>query len=127
MMIFVNHMLTQDTYNPEVLNKFLIILNPFAPHLTEELNEMMFKDDYAPLSDREWPQFDEELIVSESITIAVQINGKTRGTIDVSVNSQKEDIYNMILDNDKFSKYLDNMNIIKKIYVPSRLVNFVIN
>jgi len=79
------------------------------------------------LSDREWPQFDETLIVSESITIAVQINGKTRGTIDVDANSEKEDIFNMILENDKLSKYLDNMNIIKRIYVPSRLVNFVIN
>ena len=127
MMIFVNHMLTQDTYNPEVLNKFLIILNPFAPHLTEELNEMMFKDDYAPLSDREWPQFDETLIVSESITIAVQINGKTRGTIEVDASYQKEDIFIMIIENDKFSKYLDNINIIKKIYVPNRLVNFVVN
>ena len=127
MMIFVNHMIGQDYYNKEILQSFLIILNPFAPHLSEELNEMLFKDHYAPLSDREWPKFDEELIVSESITIAVQINGKTRGTIDVNVSSQKEDIYNMILENDKFSKYLDNMNIVKKIYVPSRLVNFVIN
>jgi len=127
MMIFVNHMIGQDYYNKKVLDSFLIILNPFAPHLSEELNELMFRDDYAPLSDKEWPQFDETLIVSESITIVVQINGKTRGTIDVDANTREEDIFNMILENDKFTKYLDNMNIIKKIYVPSRLVNFVIN
>ena len=127
MMIFVNHMLTQDTYNSEVLNKFLIILNPFAPHLTEELNEMIFKDDYSIISEKKWPDYDDTIILSDSITIAVQINGKTRGTIEVDTVSEKEDIFNIIIDNDKFSKYLENGNIVKKIYVPKRLVNFVIN
>jgi len=127
MMIFVNYMLTQDTYNSDVLHKFLIILNPFAPHLSEELNEMTFKDDYLPISEKKWPEYDESLIVSDSITIAVQINGKTRGAIEVDAKIEKEDIFNIVVDNDKFSKYLENVNIVKKIYVPKRLVNFVIN
>ena len=127
MMIFVNHMLTQDTYNSEVLNKFLIILNPFSPHLAEELNEMIFKDDYSIISEKKWPDYDDTIIASDSITIAVQINGKTRGTIEVDINTEKEDIFNIIMDNDKFSKYLENGNLVKKIYVPKRLVNFVIN
>ena len=127
MMIFINHMLAQENYNKDILQCFLIILNPFAPHLSEELNEMIFVENYVTLADREWPKYDEKLIVSDSITIAVQINGKTRGTIEVDASSQKEDIFIMIIENDKFSKYLDNINIIKKIYVPNRLVNFVIN
>jgi len=126
MMIFVNHMLSQETYNEDILHTFLIILNPFAPHLSEELNEMTFKNDYCPISDKSWPNYDESLIISDSMTIAVQINGKTRGTIAVDADSGKEDIISMIIDNDNFSKYLKNMNIIKKIYVPNRLVNFVI-
>jgi len=126
MMIFVNHMLSQDHYNKDVLHSFLIILNPFAPHLSEELNEYIFKENYMPISEKIWPDYDESLIVSDSITIAVQINGKIRGTIDVDADSGKEDIISMIIDNDKFTKYLENMNIIKKIYIPNRLVNFVI-
>ena len=126
MMIFVNHMLSQETYNEDILHTFLIILNPFAPHLSEELNEMIFKNDYCPISDKSWPNYDETLIVADTMTIVVQINGKTRGTIEVDTISEKEDIYNIIIDNDNFSNYLENGNIIKKIYIPNRLVNFVI-
>ena len=127
MMIFVNHMLGQDYYNKDVLDSFLIILNPFAPHLSEELNEMISSKDYCPLSEKKWPEYDNSLTISDSITIAVQINGKTRGTINVDTSTKKEDIFNIIIENNKFSKYLDNINIIKKIYVPKRLVNFVIS
>ena len=125
MMIFVNHMLNQNSYNKEVLHHFLIILNPFAPHLSEELNEILFKDNYSPIHDKKWPEYDESLMVSESMTIAVQIDGKTRGTVEVEVNAGKEEIFNFIIDNDKFSKYLNGSNILKKIYVPNRLVNLV--
>jgi len=126
MMIFVNHMLNQDTYNEEILHTFLIILNPFAPHLSEELNEMIFKNNYCPISDKSWPNYDGALIVADTMTIAVQINGKTRGTIEVDSGLDKENIFNNIQENEQFIKYLENGNIIKKIYVPNRLVNFVI-
>jgi len=126
MMIFVNHMLNQDTYNEEILHTFLIILNPFAPHLSEELNEMIFKNNYCPISDKSWPNYDGALIVADTMTIAVQINGKTRGKIEVDSGLDKENIFNNIQENEQFIKYLDNGNIIKKIYVPNRLVNFVI-
>ena len=126
MMIFVNHMLNQESYNKDVLHTFLIILNPFAPHLAEELNEIIFKDDYCPISDKSWPNYDESLIVSDSMIIAVQINGKTRGTIEVESGLDKENIFRNIKKNEKFIKYLENGKIIKKIYVPNRLVNFVI-
>ena len=79
------------------------------------------------MSEKEWPEYYESLIVSDSITIAVQINGKTRGTVELDANANEEDIFKLIIDNDKFYKYLDNSNIIKKIYVPKRLVNFVIS
>ena len=126
MMIFVNHMLNQDTYNEEILHTFLIILNPFAPHLSEELNEMIFKNNYCPISDKSWPNYDGALIVADTMTIAVQINGKTRGTIEVDSGLDKENIFNNIQENEQFIKYLENGNIIKKIYIPNRLVNFVI-
>ena len=126
MMIFVNHMLTQETYNSNVLYEFLIIINPFAPHISEELNEMIFVENYVPISDKKWPKFDEHLIVTDVITIAVQINGKTRGTIDIDKTLEQEMIFKRIRNNDKFGKYLTNKKVIKEIYVPNRLVNFVI-
>ena len=126
MMIFVNHILRQESYNKEVLHTFLIILNPFAPHLSEELNEIIFKDDYCPISEKSWPNYEESLIVSDSMTIAVQINGKTRGTIEVESGLDKEYIFRNIKENEQFIKYLKNGSIIKEIYVPNRLVNFVI-
>ena len=126
MMIFVNHMLTQDTYNPEVLNKFLIILNPFAPHLSEELNELIFKDNYFPISKKQWPAFDDTLIILDTITIAVQINGKTRGTIDIDIDSKEELIFDIILNDDRLNKYFIGKKIFKKIYVPNKIVNIVL-
>ena len=126
MMIFVNHMLNQDSYNKEVLYHFLIILNPFAPHLSEELNEVLFKDNYSPINDKKWPEYDESLMVSDFMVIAVQIDGKTRGTVQIEASAVKEEIFNFVINNDKFSKYLKDCEIIKKIYVPNRLVNLVI-
>ncbi len=126
MMIFINHMQVQDKFDKNILKTFLILLNPFAPHLAEELNEMVFEDDYTIISEQSWPIYDNSLTVSDSITIAVQMNGKTRGTIDIVLNTDKEDIFNMIIANDKFIKYLEGANIINKIYVPNRLVNFVL-
>tara|TARA_A100001011_G_scaffold211651_1_gene219867 strand:- start:876 stop:1238 length:363 start_codon:yes stop_codon:yes gene_type:complete len=119
-------MLNQDSYNKEVLYHFLIILNPFAPHLSEELNEVLFKDNYSPINDKKWPEYDESLMVSDFMVIAVQIDGKTRGTVQIEASAVKEEIFNFVINNDKFSKYLKDCEIIKKIYVPNRLVNLVI-
>ena len=126
MMIFVNHMLSQENYNREVLHNFLIILNPFSPHLSEELNEKIFNDDYIPITEKSWPEYEELLIVSDSITIAVQINGKTRGTIEIEIDTKEQLIFDKILKDNNLNKYFVNMDIIKKIYVPNRIVNFVL-
>ena len=87
---------------------------------------MIFVKDYIPISDKKWPKYDESLIVTDVITIAVQINGKTRGTIDIDIGLEKEMIFSKIIEDDKVGKYLNNKDIKKEIYVPNRLVNFVI-
>ena len=126
MIIFTNHMLGLEKVNKKVLEQFLIILNPFAPHITEEINEKLFFDLNEPISSKSWPTYDEQLILSHEITIAVQVNGKTRGSIILSSNATKEEIYGAILSNSEFSRYFVDKKIVKKIFVPSRLVNFVI-
>ena len=127
MMIFINHMQNQEYYNKEILHSFLIILNPFAPHLSEELNEMFFKDKYSLLSEKHWPDYDETFIVSETITIAVQINGKTRGAIEIENGASEDLVFDIVLKDEKLSKYTNEKDIIRKIYVPNRLINIVIS
>tara|TARA_B100001142_G_scaffold245513_1_gene244949 strand:- start:675 stop:2978 length:2304 start_codon:yes stop_codon:yes gene_type:complete len=127
MMIFVNHMIGQDYYNKELLHSFLIVLNPFAPHLSEELNELVFKDDYVALSDREWPDYDEKYIVLDTITIVVQINGKKRGTVDIETDTKESLILDMIFNDENLNKYVVGKDIIRKIYIPNRLINILIS
>ena len=109
-----------------VIKNFLIILNPFAPHVTEEINEVLFSIENGPISSFNWPKYDKSLMVAESMTIAVQINGKTRGTVDVGTGTNKDDIIKIISENNNFKKYLINVDIIKEVYVPNRLVNLVV-
>ena len=123
-MIFTNHLQEQETINKGTLNTFLLLLNPFIPHMSEELNEQM--DSFESLSYAQWPNFDENLAKEDLITIAIQVNGKLRGSIQVA-----DDIDDKILKSesskiDSVKKHLDGKEIIKKIIVPGRLVNFVV-
>ena len=126
MMIFTNHMLGLEKVNKKVLEQFLIILNPFAPHISEEIHEFLFFDLNEPISSKSWPIYDEKLIESQEITIVVQINGKTKGSIIANSNASEEEIYGAITSNSEFSRYFLDKQIVKKIFVPGRLVNFVI-
>ena len=126
MMIFINHISTLKSYDEGVIRTFLIILNPFAPHISEEINELLSLNNGEPISSQCWPKYDESLIATENITIAVQFNGKTRGTIEVSTDSSKDDIIQNITKNDTFKKYLIDVEIVKEVYVPKRLVNLVV-
>ena len=126
MMIFINHISTLKSYDEGVIRTFLIILNPFAPHISEEINELLSLNNGEPISSQYWPEYDESLIATENMTIAVQFNGKTRGTIDVNTDSSKDDIIQNITTNDIFKKYLIDVEIVKEVYVPERLVNLVV-
>ena len=126
MMIFTNHMLSLEKVNKKILEQFLIILNPFAPHITEEIHENLFFDLKEPISSKSWPIYDEKLIESQEITIVVQINGKTKGSIIANSNASEEEIYGAITSKSEFSRYFLDKQIVKKIFVPGRLVNFVI-
>ena len=125
MMIFVNHILTLENYNNEVLKQFLILLNPFAPHISEEIFEFLKYDDNGPISAQEWPKFDDKLLKNDKITIAVQFNGKTRGTIEINRDEEGERIFENIIKNKYFDKYFENSNVKRKIYVPNKIINIL--
>ena len=122
-MIFTNHLMTLDTLDREVLHTFLVLLNPFAPHLSEEINEKLGNDTIASTS---WPKYHDDLIVDNTSTVAVQFNGKMRGTIEIELNSQEKKVIETVRADENFKKYFDNMEEIKIIFIPNKLINFVL-
>ncbi|BED93085.1 MAG: leucine--tRNA ligase [Candidatus Paraimprobicoccus trichonymphae] len=104
---------------------FCILLNPFAPHITEELWEIL-KLDSRKISDQNWPCFNEDLCSKLTQEIVIQINGKLRAKITVPSGLDKNYIINESKKNPNILKYLENKNILKEIYVEDKLVNFVI-
>ena len=123
LMIFVNHLIKQEKLDKSVLHQFLLILNPFAPHLSEELNEML---GFETLVNIPWPDYDETLIIEETITIAVQFNGKTRGNISIASDINESMVKTIVQNDENLNKYLNNKEIVKTIYIKGRIVNFVI-
>ena len=73
-----------------------------------------------------WPEYSEDMIVDDSMTIAIQVNGKLRGSIEVSIDASKDEILSESKAVENVQKFTDKMNIIKEIYVPNKLVNLVI-
>ena len=123
LMIFVNHLIILEKLDKSVLHQFLLILNPFAPHLSEELNEML---GFETLAKSSWPEYDPELIIEETITIAVQFNGKMRGNILITAGDDQSTVEDSVKNDEKLHKYLIEKKIIKVIYIQGRIINFVI-
>ena len=132
MMVFVNDAITWETKPVSVMRVFLILLQPFAPHLAEELwNKLNFQHPtsniqhpitlaYAP-----WPKFNAALLVENEIEIPVQVNGKLRDVIEVSVNATAAELEVLALANEKARPYYAGKTIKKIIVVPKKLVNIV--
>ncbi|MDO8733613.1 MAG: leucine--tRNA ligase, partial [Elusimicrobiota bacterium] len=108
----------------DYIETLVILLSPFAPHICEEMwrilgnNESILKE--------KWPVWDETKLVQEKITIAVQINGKLRGQIEIKTDAGEKEILEISIADDKIKKYLENKKIIKTIFVPKKLLNIVI-
>jgi len=124
MMIFSNHLQGLDTINKETLKTFLLLLNPFIPHIAEELNAQM--NAFESLSYTTWPEFDERLAKEDLVTIAIQVNGKLRGNLQLPAETDDKTIKTEAAKVDGVKKHLEGKNIVKKVVVPGRLVNFVV-
>jgi len=124
LMIMVNHLSTLDKLDEDVLKTFLIILDPFAPHISEELYKMLGNGNC--IVDLDWPSWDQSLVSSEIITLVIQFNGKRRGEIAIEKDLDKERIIKIIRENNSFNKYFIDKTIVKEIYVDNRLINFVV-
>ena len=110
-----------DGVDKETLITMVKLIAPFAPHMGEELFEML-GGTYS-VFDQEWPTYDESKLVSDTITVPVQINGKTRVTVDVALDIDKDSA--IALGKEALGNRLDGLNIIKEIYVPKKIINIV--
>ena len=108
----------------QVLEDLLKMLIPFAPHISSELWQQLGNDDFIEKSG--WPKWNEELLKTDKIQIIVQVNGKLRGKIKVSANSEKDEILAIARAEDNVSKFLQDKEILKEIFVPNKLINFVV-
>jgi leucyl-tRNA synthetase len=106
------------------IRTLLLLLAPTAPHLTEELWQRTGYD-YS-IHSQQWPQWDEALIKEEEITLVVQVNGKVRDRVMVSASTTEVEAVQIAAESTRVQPYLDGKQIIKKIYVPGRLVNLVV-
>lgn len=123
MMIYTNHIYKTGKISRDSAAKFALVLSPYAPHLAEEI--WSFLGHSKTLAYEKWPEFNAELAKDDLITLAVQINGKTRGTFDVPADISKEDFFALVKADEKIAKYLAG-TIVKEIYVPGKICNFVV-
>lgn len=122
LMILVNELQKKSAVNREVYETLLKILAPFAPHMTEELWERV--GNTASIHLEPWPEYDPEKTIGATVTIAVQIAGKVRGTIDVAREANEGEVINEAKNNPKLAKYLD-FEPQKVIFVPGRVINLI--
>ena len=108
----------------EVIKNILVMLSPFTPHFCDELWEEMGNTGY--LFNEKWPEYDEKLTVSSEVTMAIQVNGKVRGTLEVERGTSKEIIEKMALELDNVKKHLEGKTLTKLIVVPDKIVNIVV-
>ncbi len=110
--------ITKDDYH-----LLLTLLNPIAPHITEELNEEL---GYKSLTEESWPKYDEAKLVESEVGIAVSVNGKLRDTLKVPIDSSKETLEQLATKAEKVKKHLEGKEIVKIIVVPNKIVNIVV-
>ena len=102
----------------------LILLNPFAPHITEELYQVMGYE--GVLNEQKWVEYDEKLCVEDSVEIVVQVNGKVKARFNAPVDCAKEELENLAFDLPEIKALTDGKTVVKKITVPNKLVNIVV-
>ena len=125
LMALINDITATGAITKEELRIFTILLNPFAPHVTEEVFEICKLGD-GIVAEQKWPEYDEAKCKDETIEIVVQVNGKIKTKLNIPVESEKNAVLDMAKADANVAKAIENMNIIKEIYVPNKLVNLVV-
>lgn len=125
MMIFVNALYKEEFIPREYAEGFMKLLNPVAPHITEEIwHEVLGHEN--TITYETWPTYDESKLVEDTYTMVVQVNGKVRGKIEVSTNASKEEMESLAMSIENVKKNIEGKEIVKVITIPSKLVNIVV-
>src|SRR3989475_9219343 len=129
MMIFVNAFTNAETLPLSAMRTFLVLLNPFAPHLTSELWQKLnskFGDNVSDMTEQKWPDYDERFLAEDEVEMVIQVNGKVRDRMNVSFLANEEEVKSAALDNPKIKALIAGKTVRKIVVVPKKLVNIVI-
>ena len=123
LMTFVNLLMKEDSVSKETFITFLQLLNPFAPHLSEELHAS-FDDAFIQL--KPWPKADPSKMKEAKVTLAVSINGKVRDTFETDLDASEETLKEAVIHLEKIQPYLEGHTIVKWIFVKNKIINLVV-
>jgi leucyl-tRNA synthetase len=124
MMIFVNALGEAELVPRAVYETFLVLLSPFAPHLCEELWEQT--GHATSIFSESWPKWNERLVKDELVAVAIQVNGKLRGTMSVSPDLSEAEALARARSQANVEKHLAGKEVVKAVYIPGRLINLVV-
>ncbi len=124
LMMMLNEMTDKKGYTKKILDNYLILLSPFAPHIVEELWELLGNSE--SIFKSKWPKHDENLAKLDRITLVFQVNGKVRGKIDVEADISEDNAKDKAMEDLNVAKHLKGKEVKKVIFVPGKLVNFVV-
>ena len=125
LMALINDITNVKSINKEELRIFSILLNPFAPHVTEEVYETCNLGE-GIIAEANWPEYDEAKCIDETVELAVQVNGRIKAKINVAVDADKDTVLALAKAEQKVAEAIGGMNIIKEIVVPKKLINIVV-
>ena len=123
-MICVNELSQQKCKNKEMLKTLVVLIAPFAPHIAEELWEALGGE--GSVCDAQWPKWDEQYLVENSVKLGVAFNGKTRLEMEFAADADNKTIEEAVLADERAKKYLEGFQVKKVIIVPKRMVNIVL-
>lgn len=124
LMILLNNYEDEESITKDEYRTLLHLLNPFAPHITEELNEKYSLG--KPLCESNWPKYDETKIENDNYELVFQVNGKVRGKMEVAKETSKQEMEKLAKENENVKKFIECKEIVKIITIPGRLVNIVV-
>ena len=124
MMALLNDIQDVGTINRKEYTDLLIMLNPFAPHVTEEIYQLLGNQDM--IAHSSWVQYDESKCVENTVEIALQVNGKLKSKLMIPADAAKDEVLALAKNNEKIKEILADKTIVKEIYVPGKIVNIVV-
>ncbi|MDU5200774.1 leucine--tRNA ligase [Finegoldia magna] len=124
LMTLLNEFNNLDKISKEQYKIFLILLNPVCPHITEEIWQRMGYEGY--VHEASWPEYDESKTILDVIELPIQVNGKLRTTVEIGRDASEDEVFEKAIKDDVVAKYLENKNVVKKIYVKGRIFNIIV-